>query len=46
VHDLIAEGVEATVPSTVRETVEAVKRLLATGKGDVSVARLGDFREK
>jgi len=40
VHDLIAEGVEATVPSTVRETVEAVKRLLATGKGDVSVAQL------
>lgn len=40
VHALIAEGVEATVPSTVRETVEAVKRLLATGKGDVSVAQL------
>lgn len=28
VADLISEGVEATVPKTVRETVEAVKRLL------------------
>lgn len=28
VADLVAEGVEATVPRTVRETVEAAKRLL------------------
>jgi biotin operon repressor len=27
VADLVSEGIEATVPSTVRETVEAVKRL-------------------
>lgn len=39
VHDVVSEGVSATVPSTVRETVEAVKQLLA-GKSDVSIAQV------
>ncbi len=34
VADLIAEGVEATVPKTVRETVEAAKRLLEGSDGE------------
>src|SRR5215204_689568 len=41
VVDLVGEGVEATVPATVRETVEAVKRLREGSKGEpVTVAEL------
>jgi hypothetical protein len=41
VVDLVGEGVEATVPATVRETVEAVKRLREDSKGEpVTVAEL------
>jgi hypothetical protein len=41
VVDLVGEGVEATVPKTVRETVEAVKRLREDTKGEpVTVAEL------
>src|SRR5215216_4903862 len=41
VVDLVGEGVEATVPKTVRETVEAVKRLREESKGEpVTVAEL------
>lgn len=42
VADLVAEGVEATVPTTVRETVDAVKNVLATGAADVSVVRVAE----
>lgn len=34
VADLVAEGVEATVPKTLRETVEAAKRLLEGSEGE------------
>jgi hypothetical protein len=41
VADLVSEGIEATVSTTVRETVEAVKRLRERGKGEpVTVAEL------
>jgi DNA-binding transcriptional ArsR family regulator len=41
VVDLVGEGVEATVPETVRETVEVVKRLREGSKGEpVTVAEL------
>jgi DNA-binding transcriptional ArsR family regulator len=41
VVDLMGEGVETTVPKTVRETVEAVKRLREGSKGEpVTVAEL------
>src|SRR5215217_3662844 len=41
VADLVSEGIEATVPTTVRETVEAVKRLREGSKGEpVTVAEL------
>jgi hypothetical protein len=41
VADLVSEGIEATVPATVRETVEAVKRLRQNSKGEpVTVADL------
>jgi DNA-binding transcriptional ArsR family regulator len=41
VVDLVGEGVETTVPETVREIVEAVKRLREDSKGDpVTVAEL------
>jgi DNA-binding transcriptional ArsR family regulator len=41
VVDLVGEGVEATVPKTVRETVDAVKRLREGSKGEpVTVAEL------
>jgi hypothetical protein len=41
VADLVSEGIEATVPATVRETVEAVKRLRENSKGEpVTVADL------
>jgi DNA-binding transcriptional ArsR family regulator len=39
--DLVGEGVETTVPATVRETVEAVRRLREGSKGEpVTVAEL------
>jgi MarR family len=34
VADLVSEGIEATVPKTVRETVEAVKRLREDSNGE------------
>jgi DNA-binding transcriptional ArsR family regulator len=34
VADLVSEGIEATVPATVRETVEAVKRLRQDSDGE------------
>jgi hypothetical protein len=41
VADLVSEGIEATVPETVRETVEAVKRLREDSNGEpVTVAEL------
>jgi hypothetical protein len=41
VADLVSEGIEATVPKTVRETVEAVKRLREASSGEpVSVVEL------
>jgi len=41
VVDLVGEGVEATVPITVRETVEAVKRMRKDSNGEpVTVAEL------
>src|SRR5215208_3214574 len=41
VADLVSEGIEVTVPKTVRETVEAVKRLReASGGEPVTVAEL------
>jgi hypothetical protein len=41
VSDLVSEGIEATVPEIVRETVEAVKRLRENSKGEpVTVAEL------
>jgi hypothetical protein len=41
VADLVSEGIEVTVPKTVRETVEAVKILREQSKGDpVTVAEL------
>ena len=42
VADLISEGVEATVPKTVRETVAAVERLVGDEDGDaVTMAKVG-----
>jgi len=41
VADLVSEGIEVTVPKTVRETVEAVKRLRETSSGEpVSVVEI------
>jgi hypothetical protein len=41
VADLVSEGIEATVPATVRETVEAVKGLRENSKGEpVTVAEV------
>jgi hypothetical protein len=41
VADLVSEGIEATVPATVRETVEAVRRLREDSNGEpVTVAEL------
>jgi hypothetical protein len=41
VADLVSEGIEATVPDTVRETVEAVRRLRENSSGEpVTVAEL------
>ena len=42
VADLISEGVEATVPKTVRETVAAVERLVGDEDGDaVTMVKVG-----
>jgi MarR family len=41
VADLVSDGIEATVPETVRQTVEAVKRLREVSNGEsVTVAEL------
>jgi hypothetical protein len=41
VADLVSEGIEATVPATIRQTVEAVKRLREESNGEpVTVAEL------
>jgi hypothetical protein len=40
VSDLIAEGLEASLPPTVRETVDAVAALLKTGRSSVSLSEL------
>jgi DNA-binding transcriptional ArsR family regulator len=41
VADLVSEGIEATVPETVRETVEAVRRLREDSNGEpITVAEL------
>ena len=41
IADLVSEGIEVTVPETVREAVEAVKRLRENSKGEpVSVVEL------
>jgi len=45
VGDLIAEGVDATVPETVRETVETVRTLLDGQHGFVVVDRTTSVRE-
>jgi len=41
VFDLVAEGVEATVPATVRETVAAVSRLADASPDGVTIAAVG-----
>ncbi len=41
VADLVAEGVEATVPGTVRDTVEAVRAVLDEGAPEATVAAVG-----
>ncbi|MBL0292158.1 MAG: hypothetical protein IPQ15_16345 [Betaproteobacteria bacterium] len=38
--EIIAEGVEATVAPAIRETVEAISRILAAGSDEVSIAQL------
>jgi hypothetical protein len=45
VADLVSEGIEATVPSTVRETVEMVKRLRDETEKDVTIAGLAEELE-
>jgi hypothetical protein len=45
VADLVSEGIEATVPATVRETVEMVKRLRDETERDVTIAALADELE-
>lgn len=40
IADILAEGVEATVPKPVRETVEAATHLLASGDEHVSILQL------
>jgi hypothetical protein len=45
VADLVSEGVEATVPATVRETVEMVKRLRDETEKDVTIAALAEELE-
>jgi hypothetical protein len=45
VADLFSEGIEATVPATVRETVEMVKRLRGETEKDVTIAALAEELE-
>jgi hypothetical protein len=45
VADLVAEGVEATVPATARETVEMVERLRDETEKDVTIAMLAEELE-
>lgn len=40
VHDLFSDGVEASVSTTLRETVDAVSRLAPDSPGGVSIAQL------
>jgi hypothetical protein len=40
VADLLSDGIEATVSTTVRETVQAVKDIKAVGREDVTVAQV------
>ena len=42
VADLVSEGLEATVPATVRETVEMVERLRDETERDVTIAMLAE----
>lgn len=42
VGDLVGEGVEATVPATTKETLEAVSRLLKEGANEVTITALAD----
>lgn len=41
IADLVAEGTETSVPDTVRQTVEVVRRLVAAGATDVTAAAIG-----
>jgi hypothetical protein len=45
VVDLVSEGVEATVPATVRETVETVERLHDETEKDVTIVALAEELE-
>jgi hypothetical protein len=45
VADLVSEGLEATVPATVRETVEMVERLREETEKDVTIAALAEELE-
>jgi hypothetical protein len=45
VADLLSEGIEATVPATVRETVEMVERLRDETEKDVTIAALAEELE-
>jgi hypothetical protein len=45
VADLVSEGIEATVPTTVRETVEMVERLHDETEKDVTIAMLAEELE-
>jgi hypothetical protein len=38
--DIISEGVEATVSPAIRETVETIRRILASGSDEVSITQL------
>jgi hypothetical protein len=42
VADLVSEGIDATVPATVRETVEMVERLRDETERDVTIAMLAE----
>jgi hypothetical protein len=45
VADLVSEGIEATVPATIRETVQALKRLHAEEREPVTIATLAQELE-
>jgi len=45
VADLVSEGIEATVPATVRDTVEMVERLRDETEKDVTIAALAEELE-